>query len=247
MGNLYTNLSAVYEAMYQSFNNYDEEYEFYSNILRKYNCHSLLETGCGTGNLASRFIKNNFDYTGMDFSEGMLNIAKKNNAQGKFMAGDMRAFELETKVDACIFTGRTISHLIQNKEVLDTLQCIHKNLKSPGIVCFDCIDANQFVPITFPSKKMIHKVNFQNKTYLRESFWEPTFTDSWSFVWNSFFYYENENGQLTAIGEDTTAIRTFTKDEMIIFLQLAGFHVLEMIAKPSYAFDTFVMVAKKIN
>jgi hypothetical protein len=48
MSNLYGNLSEVYEAMYQSFINYDEEFSFYNDLLQKYNCKNVLEIGCGT-------------------------------------------------------------------------------------------------------------------------------------------------------------------------------------------------------
>ena len=61
MTKLYSNLSEIYEVMYQTFINYDEEYAYYNNKLRKYNSGSLFELGCGTGNLGSRFIAGSFD------------------------------------------------------------------------------------------------------------------------------------------------------------------------------------------
>jgi hypothetical protein len=51
MNKLTIDLSEVYEAMYQSFINYDEEYAFYGRILSKYSCNSLVEIGCATGHL----------------------------------------------------------------------------------------------------------------------------------------------------------------------------------------------------
>ena len=49
MNSVYTKLSEVYDAMYKTFINYKEELDFYSSILIKYNCTSVLEIGCGTG------------------------------------------------------------------------------------------------------------------------------------------------------------------------------------------------------
>ena len=37
MANLYTDLAEVYEAMYQTFIDYEEEYQFYADILKKSN------------------------------------------------------------------------------------------------------------------------------------------------------------------------------------------------------------------
>jgi SAM-dependent methyltransferase len=245
MSNLYTNLSAVYEAMYQSFINYDEEYLFYSKLLTKYNCTSLLEIGCGTGHLASRFTKNNFKYKGLDVSDDMLAIAKQNNTTVDFINGDMRDFDLYSKVDACIITGRTISYLLNNKDVLDTFTTLHKNLKFGGIVCFDCIDANKFIPLIDPQKIIIHKANFNNKKYQRNSVWKINIKEGFGFDWASVYYEENNNGELHKIGEDNSTIRAFTKDEILLFLQLANFTVKEIIDRPSYAFDTFVIIAQK--
>ena len=47
MNNLYTNHSEIYEMMYQTFINYDEEYAYYSDKLKKYNAGSVIELGCG--------------------------------------------------------------------------------------------------------------------------------------------------------------------------------------------------------
>jgi SAM-dependent methyltransferase len=245
MGNLYTNLSAVYEAMYQSFINYDEEYLLYSNLLTKYNGTSVLEIGCGTGHLASHFIKNGFNYKGLDVSADMLAIAKQNNPAAGFINGDMRVFNLQTKVDACIITGRTISYLLSNKDVLDTFTTFHKNLNTGGIVCFDCIDANKFIPLIDPQKTIIHKAGFKDKKYQRNSIWKINVKEGFAFDWASAYYEENSIGELDKIGEDHSTIRAFTRDEILLFLQLANFTVKEIIDRPSYAFDTFVIVAQK--
>jgi SAM-dependent methyltransferase len=247
MSNLYTNLSAVYEAMYQSFINYEEEYLFYSGVLTKYNCPSLLEVGCGTGKLASRFIQNNFTYTGLDNSTDMLSIAQKNNPATIFINAAMQNFNLQTKVDACIITGRTISYLQSNEDIISTFNCINKSLNPSGIICFDCIDANKFIPLIDPSKEIIHTAAFKNKKYRRSSTWQANFAGGFMLNWASVYYQENQEGTLDKIGEDHSIIRTFTKDEMILFLQLTGFTVHKIIERPSYAFDTFVIIAQNIN
>lgn len=247
MAALYKKLSAVYEAMYQSFINYTEEYNFYSTLLAKYNCKSVLEIGCGTGHLASRFIQNNFTYNGLDVSDDMLAIAKQNNPAADFINGDMRDFSLPEKVDAGIITGRTISYLLANKEVLDTFNSINKNLTPQGIVCFDCIDANKFIPLIDPVQTITHTANFKDKKYQRNSIWNTNFKEGFTFDWASVYYEVTSVGELDKIGEDHSTIRAFTKDEVVLFLQLANFTVKEIIERPSYAFDTFVIVAQVKN
>lgn len=245
MNNLYTQLSEVYEAMYLTFINYEEELNFYSSLLKKYHCGSVLEIGCGTGNLAPGFVRQGFEYCGMDISSEMLKIAKRNYPQNRFIEADMRNFELDEKLAASIITGRTISYLVTNKNVFDAFTSINKNLFSRGILCFDCIDANKFIPLIKNGEKVIHKAEFETKKFHRESYWQIDLAQSWTFTWNSVYYEEKEN-HLEKIGEDKSAIRAFCKDEIKLFLDLTGFRLKEIVSRPSYAFDTFVVVAEKI-
>jgi SAM-dependent methyltransferase len=247
MSNLYTNLSSVYEAMYQSFIDYEAEYVFYSNILLSYHCKSLIEIGCGSGNLANRFTNRGFEYIGMDLSEDMLTLAKANNPTATFVKEDMRNFNLQKKLDSCIITGRTISYLLTNNDVVDTFKAIHNNLKMNGIVAFDCIDANKFIPQIDSTKKVVHLASSNDRHYQRDSIWEVNLDNGFCFDWASIYYEKTARGDLIEIGKDDSTIRAFTKDEIVLFLTLAGFVVKEIIERPSYAFDTFVIVAQKNN
>lgn len=245
MNKLYSHLSEVYEAMYQSFINYEEEYAFYSQILSNYHCKSVLEIGCGTGHLASRFTKNNFIYTGLDMSADMLNIAKKNHPQCQFIKADMRNFTLTEKTSSAIITGRTISYLLSNQDLWDAFKSINSNLVPGGIICFDFINAHTFIPAIDEHKKIVHTASFNGKHYQRDSFWKINLLQNWSFDWHSTYFEKKENGDLLKIGEDNSTIRTFTRGDMLLFLQLSGFEIKEINARASYAFDTFVVVAEK--
>lgn len=75
----------------------------------------------------------------------------------------MRDFILEKPVDSILITGRTISYLLKNKDVNSTFISINKNLNAGGIVCFDFIDANQFIPEISDGKKITHEVNLKMK------------------------------------------------------------------------------------
>jgi SAM-dependent methyltransferase len=246
MGNLYSNLAEVYEAMYKTFIDYEEEFNLYKQMLLKYNCKSVVEIGCGTGNLASRFVESGFEYIGLDTSDEMLDIAKRNNPGCNFIRARMQDFVLTRQAGSAIITGRTISYLLTNSEVNDCFSCIHKNLEAHGILCFDFIDANKFIP-SIGKDCVKHKTTAGNNIFHRESFWKVNFSQGWNFDWLSVFYKEQEDGSLEKIGEDNSTIRAFTEDEIILFLQLTGFRVNELITRKTYAFDTFLVIAEKIS
>lgn len=243
MSNLYNSLSEIYEGMYQTFINYQEEFDFYHAILRQYHATSVLEVACGTGHLSGRFMDQGISYTGVDLSDDMLAIAKRKNPGGNFFRADMRDFTIPTKTDACIIPGRSISYLLSNKDVLDSLHCFYKNLKAGGIVCFDCIDASKFIPGIKGKTEVIHQAAFNGKHYQRNSIWTINLAHSWAFDWHSTYYETNDGGTLHKIGEDHSTIRAFTREEIMLMLTLADFKIKEIKDRPSYAFETFVVIA----
>jgi SAM-dependent methyltransferase len=78
-------MAAIYDAMYQTFVDYDEEY-FYNAFIQENNCKTILEIGSGTGN-PKRFKKNQQDYTGLEYSQSMIAIAQKRNENCTFILG----------------------------------------------------------------------------------------------------------------------------------------------------------------
>ena len=244
MSNLYSDLAEVYEAMYETFIDYKTEYDFYSQHLNHHHKKSLLELGCGTGNLASHFIKNGYEYFGLDLSKAMLDIATRKEPNGKFSQGDMRTFQLENNVGATIMTGRTISYLVTNEDLRSTFAKVYENLEMGGIFCFDCIDANIFIPEIVEESKITHSATHNNTNYVRKANWFPNLSGGMDVKWEAKYYKKEEN-VLQLIGEETSIVRTFTKNELEIFLNLHNFKIKEIIQRPSYAFPTLVFVAQK--
>lgn len=246
MSNLYKQLARVYEAMYKSFINYTEEFELYKSLIEPHiTKKTIVEIGCGSGNLANKFAAAGFEYTGLDVSEQMLKIAMQKAPNCNFLQADMREFSLAQKLDSCIITARTISYLITNKEVNNTFKAISKNLVSNGILCFDFIDANKFVKQLQVDNKPIHKANNENITYVRKGNWQQRFENGIDFYWTADYYKELDN-KLQHLGSDESPVRAFTKNEIEIWLQINGFECLRFIERATYAFPTFVVVAQKV-
>ena len=245
MNNLYSDLAEVYELMYQTFINYEEEFLFYSKLLESGNCQTVIEIGCGAGQLAPRFAQAGLLYTGLDLSVEMLAIARQKHPELTFLQADMRHFDLKSPKDGAIMTGRTISYLLEGQDVSDCFNAVRENLKKGGLFCFDFIDASRFIPRINETEKITHHANHGERRFFRDSFWKMNLAHAWAFDWRSIYFEEQATGPIK-IGEDQSTIRTFTKDEMLLFLNIAGFEVLECLDRPSYAFDTYVMVARSL-
>lgn len=244
MTKLYTSLADIYHAMYQSFINYDEEYNFYAGLLNKYNCSSLLEIGCGSGHLAKKFTENNFEYTGADMSNEMLNIARKLSPTAKLLQADMRNFTAEKLYDCIAITGRTVSYLTTNEDVLNTLQSLHKALPQNGKLIFDFIDAQSFFSKIDSDTVIEQDAAYENIRYKRKSRYFKNLKTGFTWNWHSKYYTESE-GKYNEIATDTATLRAFTIDEIKLFLLLCNYNIIEIITKQTYAFDTHVIVAGK--
>jgi len=247
MQSLYSNgFEHIYDMMYQTFINYNDEYLFYSKILDTYNKSNVLEIGCGSGNLAKLFIESHINYSGLDLSSDMIKLSESKNPKGNFIQGDITNFKSYRKADAIIITGRTSSYLTTNKNIFKALTAIYNNLNTGGILSFDFIDATRFFPKIKDGKNVKHSATIHKVNYHRESFMKPNNElDNFMFNWEAT-YYKTENGVTKKITDDTSTVRAFTKNEWELFLKLSNFRLLEIIDRKSYAFDTYVLVAQKI-
>ena len=246
MANLYDGkMAAIYDAMYQTFVDYDEEYTFYNKLIKENKALSILEIGSGTGNLAKRFNQNNQNYQGLDYSDDMIAIAKEKNKKSSFIQGDMRDFKLNNPVDSILITGRSTSYLITNDDINRTFESINKNLNENGVLIFDFIDANRFIPFTKENPVIIHEAEFQNINYIRESHWDTNNSlENFMLEWTAQ-YYTIANGEKEIIENDFSTVRVFTLNEIELFLYLNNFEILKTIDRKTYAYDTYVIVAQK--
>jgi len=246
MANLYTGkMAAIFDAMYQTFIDYDEEYEFYNTLIQEKKCNSILEIGSGTGNLAKRFQENNQNYLGLDYSQSMIDIAQERNKDSIFMQGDMRNFVLDNPVDAIIITGRSTSYLTNNEDVIDTFESVYGNLNQNGVLIFDFIDANRFIPFVKENQTILHEATYEGIKYIRQSHWETTPMENFMLDWSAQ-YYKIVDNEKEILLDDFSIVRVFTLNEIQLFLYLNNFEIIKTIDRKTYAYDTYVIMARKI-
>ncbi len=237
--NLYKELSTVYHEMYQFFFDYDHEFSFYHSVLERYKANKVLEFGCGTGNLAKRFLAAKYDYLGVDLNQEMLDIAAKSLPSNRFLQGDIRTFTSPTIFEAALITGRTISYLPTHQDVLQAFEVIYNCLNDKGILVFDAIDASLLFEDFDESEKELRVGK-----YKRVSQSTPNLKTGWTWDWKST-YFEEINGEFEVIGKDFATVRAFTHDELKLLLKLSGFEVLEVVKKDTYMWQDHYFLAQK--
>ncbi len=238
MTQLYSTLANIYHEMYQYVFDYDKEFEFYDTILKRHNCKKILEIGCGSGMLARRFLRNGYDYLGLDLFNEMLEIARLEVNSDKFIQCDMRNLSFQKQFDSVMITGRSISYVIENQGIIDTLKGVHESLVDNGLFVFGVFEANGIFD-NFDDFEQ--NIEHDNKKIKRISKLKMNLTTGWTYDW--FAKYSINDGDKTSEFDDVTTLRAFTKDEILLFLKLTGFTVEELIEEKK----TFTIIAKKNN
>jgi SAM-dependent methyltransferase len=195
-----------------------------------------LEIGCGTGMLARRFIKNGYNYLGLDLFKEMLDIARAEVQAQCFIQGDMRNLSFNEEFDAVLITGRSIAYVTENKGIMDTMNGINKSLKDEGLLVFGVFEANA---IFDHFDDFEQHFDLGNKKIRRISHMEKNLTTGWTYDWHAKYIIEQE-GHCSEV-DDVTTLRAFTRDEMLLFLKLAGFEIRDIIAEEK----AFTVIAAK--
>ena len=91
---------------------------------------TILDIGCGVGNLTKYIMDKGFNVEGIDVSKEMLNIAKQKYSDIKFYEMNMKEITLSKKYDG-IMLAYSLFHLTK-KEVIEVLPKYYDLLNSKG-------------------------------------------------------------------------------------------------------------------
>jgi SAM-dependent methyltransferase len=124
---------------------YAEEALFYVNLVREHSrieSRTLLHLGCGAGGHDS-FFKKHFSVTGVDISEGMLEIARKTNPEVAYLKGDMRDVDLKERFDAVVIPD-AIDYMATPGDLESAVATACRHLKPGGALLVVAKTAEEF-------------------------------------------------------------------------------------------------------
>jgi SAM-dependent methyltransferase len=112
-----------------------EESEYYGRVIKensKIDVTTLLHLGCGAGFNDCTF-KKYFKVTGVDVSEGMLEIAREINPEVSYIRGDMRTVELGGLFDAVVIPD-SIGYMETRDDLEKAIVTACRHLKPGGVL-----------------------------------------------------------------------------------------------------------------
>ena len=133
----YENFAYYYDSLM------DEQFylDYYNFINEHADFKSILELGCGTGEIAIRLAKDNKEIYATDLSKDMLEVArlKALDANVNLMLGrvDMTDFKTDKAVDLILCLCDSINYVLSKKKVFQTFKNVYESLKYNGTFIFD--------------------------------------------------------------------------------------------------------------
>jgi len=92
----------------------------------------VLELGCGDGRDAIDIIEHAETYTGIDYSSGLIGLAKELLPAADFRVCDMQNFDYPTRVYDVVFAFASVLH-IDKTSLRDLMKPVARSLKAGGI------------------------------------------------------------------------------------------------------------------
>ncbi|WP_408006858.1 class I SAM-dependent DNA methyltransferase [Pseudalkalibacillus sp. A8] len=123
---------------------YDMWVSFVNNAIESYSngpASSLLDIGCGTGEISTRLAQIGYHVTGIDLSEEMLAVARgkaeQNGLEIPFYQQDMRDLNGFTDQDIAVIFCDSLNYLRTTEDVKTTFQAVFKSMRNDGLLLFD--------------------------------------------------------------------------------------------------------------
>jgi len=130
---LYTELAGWWQLISPT-EDYADEAAFFAKLFRNANARTVLELGCGGGNVAW-FLKRSFALTLTDISEAMLAESGKQNPELEHIEGDMRTLRLGRTFDSVLIHD-AIMYMASEEDLRAAFLTAYEHCDPGGVAVF---------------------------------------------------------------------------------------------------------------
>lgn len=104
---------------------------------------SAMDLACGTGILCEILHKSGIRASGMDFSAGMIDIARQGSSEIHYDVADMITYRPEMQFDLVTCTGDAINHIADLTDVEQIFRNVYAYTSPGGYFIFDILNENE--------------------------------------------------------------------------------------------------------
>ena len=104
---------------------------------------TAMDLGCGTGVLCEILHGSGIKASGMDFSAGMIEIARQGSPEIAYEVADMITFRPETRFDLVTCTGDALNHIPDLSDIEKIFENVYAYTAPGGYFIFDILNENE--------------------------------------------------------------------------------------------------------
>jgi SAM-dependent methyltransferase len=139
---IFTEYASYYDLIYRD-KDYAGESLYINELIRSNNpgAVSILNLGCGSGRHDLHLTGKGYLVTGVDISEEMLHMARRNsvgNQRVAYIHGDISTLRLGRRFDAVTALFHVICYQTTNDQIRSAFDTVRQHLNEDGIFIFDC-------------------------------------------------------------------------------------------------------------
>lgn len=104
---------------------------------------TAIDLACGTGVLCEILTNQGIEASGMDFSSGMIDIARSRDPRIHYDVADMTTYCPEKQFDLVTCTGDAVNHIAEISDVEKIFRNVYEYLTPGGYFVFDLLNENE--------------------------------------------------------------------------------------------------------
>ena len=225
---------------------YDDWAKYISRLLG--DAKTVIECGCGTGELTMRLAKMGFFMTGLDISEDMLGVAseklRKNGLTVPLICMDMAEFCVHTPADAILCACYGVNYLTSVERTAAFFSSSFRALKPGGTLLFD-------VSTKYKLERIIANNTFASDEGDAAYIWDNSYDRARSLCEMRLTFFSRRD-QLYERFEETHVQRAHTERELRGALAETGFGSVRVydaftLEPPKPESERLQFIAKKDN
>lgn len=217
-----------YNAFYRD-KDYRAEAEQIDLLLKKYgkDIKHVINFGCGTGKHDIELAGMGYHCMGIDISQMMIDIAKKNAFDKEntvFTVGDIRQYKTSEKYDAVISLFHVMSYQNANDDILSAFRSARSAINEGGLLLFDV----WYGPGVLSDKPVQRVKEVQDNKYRLIRIARPVMHDKTNIidVCYTVLVIDRESNETKTINE-VHSMRYFFRPELEFYLRNTGFKLID--------------------